>query len=245
MLHWLVQTTEAHPDLEQGIPPAGMLSPQEQFHFAGLKTEKRRRDWLIGRWTAKKLVQVILLNSNRFQLPLAHVTIENWASGEPYILAPTLPVTLSISHSHNRALCALVEHPNWPLGVDLERISSRDQWFAEDYFTPDEQAVVRNTPLAERPTLVTAIWSAKEATLKALHLGLTVDTRCVSCPITPSAAAYLDWVGFPVELDHARLNRPIPPLVGWWRVVDHFVLTLVVQTSPIGNLIPHDRNGYN
>lgn len=245
MLHWLIQTSEAHPDLELGVPPIGMLSPGEQSHYVGLKTEKRRRDWLMGRWTAKKLVQVISHHNNQGFLPLAQVTIDNWASGEPYIMAPAMPITLSISHSHNRAVCAVIEQPNWPLGVDLERISLRDQWFAEDYFTPTEQAAVRSAPLSERATLVTAIWSAKEAALKALHLGLTVDTRCVSCPITPSAEARLDWVSFPVELDAARLNRPIPTLIGWWRVIDQFVLTLVTQTSPTGNLIPGDRNGYN
>lgn len=37
----------------------GLLTPAEQAVFEGLKSDKRRRDWLLGRWTGKRLVQAL------------------------------------------------------------------------------------------------------------------------------------------------------------------------------------------
>ncbi len=245
MLHWLVQSSDAHPDLRRGIPPAGLLGESEYVHFQGLKSDKRRHDWLIGRWTAKKLVQSVLGRRGLPLVSLDSVRIRNAESGEPYVHAPGYPVTLSISHSADHAFCALIEQVEWPLGVDLEQITPRNDWFVKDFFTPAEQLNVNAALMAERSTLVTAIWSAKEATLKALHLGLTVDTRWVNCSIVPNAAARQGWIPFQVGVRAECLNRPIPFLTGWWRIVEPYVMTLVTETDRTLNLRQNARTGYN
>ncbi|MCZ7667962.1 MAG: 4'-phosphopantetheinyl transferase superfamily protein [Chloroflexi bacterium] len=63
----------------------------------------------------------------------------------------------------------------------MERIASRSPEFVTDYFTKEEQVLVDRASADMRDVAVTAVWSAKEAALKALHLGLTVDTRAVTC----------------------------------------------------------------
>ncbi len=233
MIHWLVQTTQNHPALMQGVPPQGLLAPVEADKYASLKTEKRRRDWLLGRWTAKHLVQQVL-NEHGRPVSLDQVAIRNRETGEPYLQllsdfdSREFPFTISISHSANHAVCAVTERPFWPIGIDLEKIEPRGESFVQDYFTQDEQQLVNQATTEVRNTLITAMWSAKEAALKALHLGLQADTRAVNCLIQPEGKRPLTWTPFTIQLDTAKLGQP-PMLSGWWRTIDDFVLTVAAE----------------
>ena len=87
MIHWLIQSSADHPDLARGIAPAGLLSGAEQTRLAALKTEKRRRDWLLGRWTAKRLIQTYVERQTGLRPPLDAVVIEAEPSGAPRVIA--------------------------------------------------------------------------------------------------------------------------------------------------------------
>ena len=52
---WLTQTLE---DLPSAL---SWLGEKEQEVLAGLRFEKRRQDWLLGRWTAKLALQRVWL----------------------------------------------------------------------------------------------------------------------------------------------------------------------------------------
>jgi 4'-phosphopantetheinyl transferase len=258
MIHWLVQSANSYPDSPDGVVLDGVLHPREQAKFATLKTEKRRQDWLLGRWTAKQLIGAVVAQETGEKLPLDAIEVRNGAMGEPIVncelgivngerfaiqaQSPILRqaqdkvsnlqslISLSISHSHAHAFCALVEKPDWPLGADIEQIEGRSAEFVADYFTKEEQMLVNQASEEMRDVAITAVWSAKEAALKALHLGLTVDTQSVACLIEPVGAKRpLTWTPFTIHCDNTRLPQPAPPLTGWWRTYKNFVLTLVVQ----------------
>ncbi len=244
MIHWLTQSAAAHPDLVQGLSsPAGLLTPAEEARFEALKTDKRRRDWLLGRWTAKQLLQTVLAAKIGQPPSFQTITIYNQLNGapvaryqHPFDEPPPLPLpdrfTLSISHAGDHAFCALVEQPNWPLGADIEQIMPRAAVFVSDYFTPAEQALLAQSPSEQYHMLVTAMWSAKEAALKALQLGLTVDTRAVSCLIAPVSAPPQTWTPFVIDLNGELLAGKLPAslagrrLDGWWQTIPGYVLTL-------------------
>jgi 4'-phosphopantetheinyl transferase len=248
MIHWLLQSTSDHPDLARGVAPAELLGEAEQARLASLKSHKRRRDWLLGRWTAKRLVQWYVERRTGVCLPLPALAIESEPSGAPRVIAdcglqiadyaPNLQSTicnlqLSISHSGDRALCGLGEGTH--VGVDIERIERRDWQFVEDYFTADEILQVQTAPVEQYETLITTIWSAKEAALKALHLGLTVDTRSVSCSIAEPDPAR-DWGDVAFALDSRLLPfGTAPALTGWWRQMDDVVLTVVMTATQEGD----------
>jgi 4'-phosphopantetheinyl transferase len=118
------------------------------------------------------------------------------------------------------------------IGADLEKIEPRLPLFVEDYFTPYEQAQVAATAPAWRDTLITAIWSGKEAALKVVQLGLTVDTRGVECRIPPVTTRPEGWVEFAIDWRPQYLPQPFPPMVGWWRVWGELVLTIGVSNNP-------------
>lgn len=196
------------------------LSPAEQERLAGLRNPKRRRDWLRGRYAAKTLVQSYLAQAYGAELSLAAIAIVSAPDGAPEVVvaaSATSLMKISISHSADRAFCALREGS--PIGADIERVARRGPAFAADYCTPAELARLAAAPIADYDTLLTAIWSAKEAALKALRLGLTVDTRDLSC--LPEGAPAAGWQ--PVTI-HTALS--VAPLRGWWRVEGEFVYTI-------------------
>lgn len=235
MIYWLIQSSTAHPDLARGVPPADFLNDEEEHRLAGFKTEKRRQDWLLGRWTAKHLVQSVLKETTGQEPAFTAITVRNGRNGDPLVLINDNPaMSLSISHSNGYAFCAVVQQQSWPIGADIEHVEPRSSTFVGDYFTDDEITRVSQVRGQARDMLVNAIWSAKEATLKALRVGLSVDTRTVSCLIEPPAKPPHAWTPFAIRWHPRRLNRPAPPLMGWWQALDGHVLTLAAQ-QPAAN----------
>jgi phosphopantetheinyl transferase len=115
------------------------------------------------------------------------------------------------------------------IGVDIELVQPRPTNFAQEFFTAAEQARLNAAPPDLRDLLTTALWSAKEATLKATGYGLTVDPRQVECMLHPARPRH--WT--PLRVILAPCLRSHVPLRVWWRVVDNrlrpgtnFVLTI-------------------
>ena len=146
MLHWLLQTVDDHPSLARGIPPRGVLNAEEQGRFAALPTEKRRRDWLLGRWTAKRLVQQVVA-AQGLAAPAAGryrnrpQSQRRTARGRP---------CAGLVHQPS-AGCRSVRRLARAMGAAGRRpgtVESRAASFAADYFTAAELAAV--SPVARR-----------------------------------------------------------------------------------------------
>ena len=212
------------------VDDPSLLSRDEAAHLATLRTPKRRHDWLLGRRVAKRLIRGALTARMGDAPPLSEIIVLPHPDGWPRVSLPALgpdapPLTLSISHSRDRAFCALVWGDDQPLGADIEAIEPRSPGFVADYFTATERALVAATPDDQQPTLANAIWSGKEAALKAIRRGLAEDTRLVTC--LPSMAEEQDgWrrLGYTWE----AIERGLPSLTGCWRETDGFVMTLAV-----------------
>jgi len=140
--------------------------------------------------------------------PLHAIEIPSEPSGRPYArLAPQagplagfgpgerLPVSVSISHFEGNALCAAALA--WPgqrtLGIDLGPVEPRSEGFVRLFFTEDEQQFVKDAPAPERGLRANLVWCAKEAVLKALGLGLTVDTVELCCLPADGSADPAEW----------------------------------------------------
>jgi 4'-phosphopantetheinyl transferase len=293
MIDWLLQSYGDHPDLARGLAPPGLLSAAEAARLDSFRVEKRRREWLLGRWTAKRLLQTYLEEHTGQRAALDALIVGRDPGGVPIVVADPqrappallpaeqpvlvpliaeaglrpgeqapvvlgvrLPFCLSISHSGDMAFCAL--HPlnsgavesssqdDAPgpglaqLGADIEAVEARSALFLAQFFSAAEIKLVERAFPAQRNTLTTAIWSAKEAVLKALRLGLTVDTRRVTClpslPRYPGAQVSQGWLDMVVTCDPVLLRlytertgrKPETTftLAGWWRMGNGYVLTL-------------------
>ncbi len=202
------------------------LSEAEIQRLEEMRFPKRREDWLSGRWAGKRLAQVVSPRSDR---SLAELEIKNSPAGAPILLesgGSTRPESLSLSHSHRLAFCALVTHPELRIGADLEKIEPRSEAFIADYFTPAEQTLVECTPASLKQTVVTLIWSTKESMLKALGVGLHWDTRKVEVggieDLSPLDLRPRSWHSLRLGDDQDKERR----WVGWWPCRRDFVITL-------------------
>ena len=282
MIHWLLQR-----DADE-MPTTGWLSTAELARLALFRAAKRRQEWLLGRWTAKRLVQGYLEQETGLRPPLDALVIVRDAGGAPAVLFDSdatpmdlppgarwvsgasllgdaerkaglpklaasgmaLPISLSISHSNGLALCALhcagnavlsdphcavddafPDKGNVVIGIDIEYSEERSDSFVQAYFTNEEIHCIGQALGNEQALLSTVTWSAKEAVLKALQLGLVVDTRRVQClPATGlelAASINYGWNEVYITCDPALLSQPgYGQWRGWWRREGAYVLTL-------------------
>lgn len=231
MIYWLVQSLAECPS-----ETSSWLSAAEVRRLAALTNPKRRREWLLGRWTAKRLLQRLLLAETRHEFPLAAITIASGPNGAPeaHLASAGAPVSghhrLTLSHSGEYALCAAsLSDGGQPLGADIEQVAPRSPSFVEDFFTPAEAAQVHAQPAAERDQAITVIWSAKEAALKAVRLGLTVDARAVNCWLEAAPPLGQPWRPVRLTWERRFLAADPPPVYGWWRPWGGAVMTLVAE----------------
>ena len=211
------------PDRLTGAEP-DFLMEEELRRLAGFRFEKRRQEWLLGRWTAKQL-----LRRSHSQADGA-VVIRNEAGGKPTFVGKdgmALPGCLSISHRAGRAFCALSDEPGVLLGADLELWEARDAIFIEDYLAESERATALACVAERRDLLVTLMWSAKESVFKALGTGLRMDTRSV-------AVGGLDWLSKGDSVPKGWLpltfvSQVVPQQIqGWWRLEENLILTVAI-----------------
>ena len=206
---------------EAGVPPGDeWLSERECDTLARLRVPKRRADWRLGRWTAKRAIAARLgLGSDE---ALARVEVVAAASGAPEAVIAGAPasVAISLSHSYGVGFCAVADG-GAELGCDVEKVEARTPAFLRDYFTDEEQEMVRARPAQDRDRLVTLLWSAKESALKALRCGLRSDLRSV-------AASHIE-----VGADGEWLPIEVSGFGGWWRGWGGFVWTLVARPAPL------------
>lgn len=206
----------AESEAEDGI---AFLADNELKILAGLRFEKRRWEWLRGRWTAKKLLSV--------QLGCApgELSIEPETGGAPVVwrAGERLPGCLTISHRGDRAMAAWTDVEGLRIGADLERVGEIDPIWMADYLTETEWGL-RSDQGPHWPFLV---WSAKEAVLKALRTGLRVDTREIE--VLPGEGEVDGWK----QLD-VRSNLVKGDCWVGWRSDGDYLITLAVMGDAAG-----------
>jgi 4'-phosphopantetheinyl transferase len=250
---WLEQSAGDVPTEEN------WLSAGELSLLSGMRIPKRRTDWQLGRWTAKHAVAAYLKLPSGAQT-LATIEIRPTASGAPEVFFDNSLAKVSVSLSHRSGIGACAVAPSGTmLGCDLELIEPRSEAFVTDYFSADEQTMVARTLAADRPRVIALLWSAKESALKALRVGLRLDTRCVRVILdggVPSVAeAESETTASPSFPPSERTNEEWFPFHvwyaedqvfhGWRQVSGELVRTLVAVPSsppPIVVQMPSSRH---
>jgi phosphopantetheinyl transferase len=146
----------------------------------------------------------------RFQL-----SILNDEAGAPYVHREgtgRLPLSLSISHRGDWGLAAVALMPGASIGADLETVEPRDPALVRQFFSESEADRVGRTGGRAAERTVARIWSAKEAVLKAMGLGLRHDTRDIEVgdEIAPPAEAPEQWGALDIRLAPVLAARVSP-----------------------------------
>lgn len=237
-----------------GVPPgADWLAPEERTRLDGLRAERRRRDWRLGRWAAKAVLATALADGpsedgaegdprgrpaadGRPSPERLAVLAADDGAPEAFLDGTPLPLALSLTHRGGLAVAAVAPGGTL-LGCDLELVEPRSERFVDDYLTAAEAARVRSVGSDEdRDLLANLTWSAKESALKALRVGLTRDTRSVVVDLELDDGAGGDGVREPTVGGWRRLSvRDLTggtTLHGWWRHLAGALVTVVAEPPP-------------
>jgi phosphopantetheinyl transferase len=167
MIRWLL----AHPGpaLDRGV----FLSQLEADEGKRFRHPGRHRQWLLGRAAAKTLLVKQAAADGGQELPFRGIQVHRTPDGWPQPMAQgrVLPLSLSISHTGERALCAVCPEGEGLIGADIELVATRSESFMEDYYTNGERMRLMALPDGARDKLASVIWCIKEAVLKARRTG--------------------------------------------------------------------------
>lgn len=220
-LYWLE-------DRDAGVPPGNeWLSAAEAALLEGLHVPKRRAEWRLGRWTAKRAIAARLRLADDPR-SLAEIEVRPAASGAPevFVGGKAARVALSLSHSRGVGFCALAV-AGIEVGCDVEWVEPRSPAFLADYFTTREQCLVSNLPEKFQAKALTLFWSAKESALKLLRCGLRADTRSVSA-ISPELPLPDGTSWHPLAARHSERGM----FYGWWRDTGDRIWTVLADPPP-------------
>ena len=165
-----------------------LLSDEEKqranrFHFV-----RDRERYIRGRGYLRQIV------AGRLGLAAESLELQKNAFDKPFVAGD--PVYFNLSHSAGTAVLALCDKQ--PIGIDIEFIDRKIDFLeiGRTVFTENEMLHIQNAQEKERGQLFFNFWTAKEAYLKMLGVGMSLDPKKVSLeiidgrPISSSADGY-------------------------------------------------------
>ena len=107
-------------------------------------------------------------------------------NGKPSIAHPDTKLQFNLSHTKEMMMCAVSYRQ---VGVDVERVRAlkRQAKFAVRFFSPPENEWLESVPSAKYLDAFFAIWTGKEAYLKACGDGITRPLRGIDIAFPPDA----------------------------------------------------------
>lgn len=203
----------------------GWLSPPERERLSGIRSERRRAQFVGGRWLLRMLLAECL-GGDPQDWPL-----DAGQDGPPGLLGTSAgaPVHLALSHSADVVACAVAAAP---MGIDVEA-PRRPRDFASLSalcFDATEQSMLRVLAGPAQETLFHELWTVKEAWLKSRAEAMAprrlsqIHVRELEGDAAPQAATWRadGWtlaVAAPA-LGPLRWHAPIPGPQRHWAVHD-------------------------
>lgn len=173
-------------------PFESVLDPRERARADRFRVERGRHRYVLVRGSVR------LILSRYLGVPAAEIGLEEGAHGRPTLTGRQRAdgTDFNVSHSGEWALLGV---RRGPVGVDIEllrRVPERER-IADRHFTPRERELWRRSALDDRDAVFFAIWTRKEAMLKAAGVGLAVPLRDVDtreCRLPPDLGRERLWV---------------------------------------------------
>ena len=156
----------------------GRLDEPERARLGRFLFDRPRRDYSLCRAALRDVLCRQLDCDNR---DLAFDALNH---GKPFALVRGMPVPMrfNLSHSGRYGLIALA--PDGRVGVDVEERVARHDLDGEirTVFAPGERAELASTSGERKLQLFFRLWTLKEALIKALGTGFSLDTALFEVP---------------------------------------------------------------
>jgi 4'-phosphopantetheinyl transferase len=178
------------------LPAWQLLSPEERTRQAAFRQEIDRRQYLLAH-TMKRIAL-----SRALGVPAGALRFAADARGKPHLTTPARPIGFSLSHGGAAAAVAVAMTSE--LGVDIEALDRPVRPETMQAVMGDaEGAAIRALPAPRRVEAALRLWTAREAVMKALGLGLAMSRTAVAFRLTPSGP------------EVARVDPGIGPAGAW------------------------------
>ena len=157
------------------------LSAEERARMESFGSEKRRREFLLGRATLRSLL------GHHLEAPPQEIPLYQADDGAPEVAGRELQV--SLTHSHGWAAAILARQP---VGIDMEYIKPRRENLYRHILHDTEMEMFEALPGGhyERQILC---WTLKEATVKAVRPDKRLSPKDlrIDCCIEPTARVHV------------------------------------------------------
>ncbi len=156
------------------------LTAEEIAEAKSKSTPKRQKEWVSGRIALKKSLKRLMEMEGMGDTAATDIRIFQDELGKPiaeYANQSGKRIgSVSLTHSNGLAMAAAASTKHFAgFGIDIEKVEQRSESWVKDYF--DESEILLSGDGPERWRNLNAIWSLKEACLKALGVGLRFDLR--------------------------------------------------------------------
>lgn len=182
------------------------LNAQEQERAERFRFELHAR-----RYRASHVAMRLILAQIK-QCDPAALAFTEGAHGKPRLVCDA-PLHFNMSHSAGWALVGVC--PSHPIGVDLELIVPMDDapLLAQKNFTASEYAAFQGTPPDQRLHAFFRCWTRKEACLKALGSGLSIEPHAFEAGLVDRPQdTFIEVDGQPCHMSVAGIDLPMPAL---------------------------------
>jgi 4'-phosphopantetheinyl transferase len=219
---WVVRVDEA---LAAGGPDRYLawLTDEELGTLRRYRFDKHQREHLATRALARSAL-------SRY----TGVLPEAWrfgagSHGKPHVVSPPAPLAFNLTNTEGLVACA-VTAGGGDVGVDVEPSDAPGDpmELATAAFSPEEIAALGACPPADRRARFVALWTLKEAYVKARGLGLALPTtRFTVTPCGPTAAT--------ITFDPALLDAPSRWQLERITTIPRYHLAVALTRGPAGD----------
>lgn len=158
-----------------GLPAA------ERAQAAAFGSAKRRREFALGRSTARALL------AEHLALAEPDVPLRIGEDGAPEVEGTDLRLSIAHASTAERSFAAAAVAPH-PVGVDLEVIRPRRPDLYRFVLHPDEYGLLDTLPHGHDAAQV-LLWTLKEAALKAMRTGFRCSPKKLRLTVEPGRRA--------------------------------------------------------
>lgn len=160
-------------DLEEAVASAGLecLAQAEHERASRFAFDRDRQRFVAGRLAMRRVL------SHYTGIAAADLVLTAGAHGKPGLASGNL--AFNLTHSGSTGLLAI--SASGEVGIDLERVSlpADPHALAASVFTDEECRVLKSLPATQLAAAFFTCWTRKEAALKAVGTGMSVDPRSV------------------------------------------------------------------
>ena len=169
------------------------LNEEERERWRKFEHAGARRRFVLCRAAVRSILCECLRVSNR------RLKLGEMQHGKPFAVVDEVPAPISfnVSHSGKHGLIAVA--PKGRLGVDIEERTNRRDFdrLIEAAFGPNEQIDLKQERASGKFQLFYKLWTVKEALIKALGTGLSLDPATFEAPSAIRQGATTSIYRFP------------------------------------------------